>query len=257
MGKIVTSAIHKGGTGKTTIAVALTFYARALGLSVCLVDLDPQGNASKTWVTNGESAKESERASKLFVDVGLKQPFVSKEGINVISADHDLLAIERLPLSAVSVFKKRVQEHAKHYDLVIIDTPPTMGFAMLAPLTASDFVFSPIIPDAYGIDGVASLFSKVRAVQSKDNKDLKFLGLLINRWNRRNKDQDKIVEALQKKLGKNVMPHTIGDRASIANAAHRKLPVWKGVTGGAAKVASAEMRRALGFIIKQMNVSEK
>lgn len=254
MGAIVTSAIHKGGTGKTTAAVALAFYAQRMGLSVLLVDLDSQGNASRTWVTDVPDGVET--ASRLFLDVEPQPAYTAADGIAIIAADPGLLGVERLPLDAAETFKKRLQAHAAPYDLVIVDTPPTMGFAMLAPLMASDFVFSPIIPDAYGIDGVSSLFAKVKAVQANGNKNLKFLGLLINRWNRRNRDQSEIVDAMRAKLGANVMPFAITDRAAIANAAHRKAPVWRGAQGGAAKVAAKEVRAAMAHIVKQMNLKE-
>ena len=48
MGKIVTVSIHKGGTGKTTIAAHLAFLAAERGAKTLLVDLDAQGNASDT-----------------------------------------------------------------------------------------------------------------------------------------------------------------------------------------------------------------
>ena len=48
MGKICTVAIHKGGTGKTTVSAHLAFFASEQGARTLLVDLDSQGNASDT-----------------------------------------------------------------------------------------------------------------------------------------------------------------------------------------------------------------
>ncbi|MCU7910989.1 MAG: hypothetical protein KZQ63_01975 [Candidatus Thiodiazotropha sp. (ex Lucinoma aequizonata)] len=125
---------------------------------------------------------------------------------------------------------------------------------MLAPLIVSDYVFSPFIANAYEISGVTSLLLKVKEVQAKQNKKLKFLRSLINCFNRRNKDQVQIVEAMRKKLGSNVMPCTVGDRTAIANTAHRKASVWHKAKGEAAKIASKEMWQALTHIIEQMNL---
>lgn len=50
-GQVVTLAQQKGGAGKTTLAVNLAAAARTRGLSVALLDTDPQGSMGRWFMT--------------------------------------------------------------------------------------------------------------------------------------------------------------------------------------------------------------
>ncbi len=255
-GKIITCAIHKGGAGKTTGAVSLVNMAHEMGARVCLIDLDPQGNAGDNFVVEG-ACESFETASDLFKEQEAKPVFEVQPGLGLVFATDDLFSIERYPVEAASVFRLRLHELAAQFDLIVIDTPPTMGFAMLAPLIASDFAFSPIVPDAYSIKGVSSLFKRIQQVKKSHNPKLQFLGLLINQWNKRDSDQNKTVEQLKEKLAKYVIPHTIGFRSAIAKAARRKQPVWYKASTGSARTAAKEVKAAMQWIIENTKIEVK
>ena len=57
-GKIVTVAIHKGGTGKTTAAVNLAHLSRESGFRTLLIDLDTQGNATDNFLNGVPKGNE-------------------------------------------------------------------------------------------------------------------------------------------------------------------------------------------------------
>lgn len=251
MGKILTVAIHKGGTGKTTLVSHLALYGRVMNKSVLVVDMDAQGNISAFF-----KASESKKGSSgLFLEnkeLGRKK--IDEEGFDLIPADEGLFGVERLPFEAAKVFRSRLRELAQHYDLVILDTPPTMGFAMLAPLIASDFVIAPVIPDAYSVRGVRSLFAKIKTVKAKQNPKLKFLGLVLNRWNSRNAQQCEMVKQFQDAMPDQLIAQPLGDRSAIANAAYESKAVWDKPSGGAARIAANEMISVMKEVMQQMGV---
>ncbi|SPD72451.1 putative IncC-like protein [uncultured Desulfobacterium sp.] len=246
--KIVTVAIHKGGTGKTTAAVNLSWLAQERGISCLMIDLDIQGNATDNFIK--VSCDQHLNASHLFNEDLPELPAISVlNGLDLIPADAGLLAVERYPMSASDFFKTNLNSLATRYDLIVIDTPPTMGFAMLAPLTISDFTFAPIIPDAYSLKGVTTLVNRIKNIRAQHNKDLLFLGLLINRFSKRNAAQKQVVSALKENLGDFVMPISIPEHVHIEYSAHSKCAVWHAPQSGAHRAAGKTVKAVMGWIL--------
>lgn len=253
MSKIITIAIHKGGTGKTTLVSHLAMHAHQQGLSVLLIDLDAQSNLStffKLDATNSGS-------SSLFLEKPTFEKQTIAEQFDLIHADEGLFGIERLPFESAQTFKKNLKALSKNYDLTIIDTPPTMGFAMLAPLIASDFVVSPVIPDAYSVNGVRSLFNRIKTVKAKQNPNLQFLGLVLNRFNSRNKQQAEMLKQFQTTLAGQIIAKPLADRSAIANAAYEGKAVWDKPKSGAARVAGQEMKQVMQELMQKMKLGAK
>lgn len=277
MGKTVTCSVNKGGTGKTTLAVALAQYARREGLSVALVDNDVQGNATDHFVADRVVLDTSLHTSDLFTTTAFSKPvaFVrhpgkdvqpatiekmllvreEAKGFAIIAADEKLKGVERAPLEAAQLFGTNLRRLAGYFDLVVVDTPPTLGFGMLAPLMGSDYVFAPITPDSHSARGVTSLYANIKDVQESYNPNLQFLGMLVNRAIGGNPTHRRIIAEQRKQLGDSVLPHVIGERAAIYRTQLTKKPVWVGASSGSDRTASKEMRQAMSHLMDRMGVS--
>jgi chromosome partitioning protein len=251
MGKIVTIAIHKGGTGKTTVATHLAFSASERGARTLLVDIDAQRNATST-VTTVEDIDYATvlTAADLFEEFETTKPiYQASEHLYVLPADDRLLAVERLPDDAADLFRRRLCELAADYDLVVVDTPPTMGFGMLAPLVASDFVCSPIEPSRYSVDGIENLITRIQQIRSSVNHDLQFLGLLVNKWRKSSPPQNRIVEDLRQSIGEYLFPHSLPQSAAIENAANFRRPVWRDAKSGSHRRAAKAVKDVMKYVL--------
>lgn len=249
-GKIITIAIHKGGTGKTTVAVNLSRFAHEKKCKTLIVDLDTQGNATDNFIS--EVPADSLTASMLFDAKKNKLPVVTVNGgLDIIPADAQLLSVERYPFETAKHFKTNISRFKKDYDLIVIDTPPTMGFAMLAPLTASDFTIAPIFPDSYSIKGVKALFERIKDIRNKHNPNLVFLGLLVNRWKRTSSAQNTVVATLRDKLPKFVLPVALGDHVHVEYAARNQHSVWYQARSGAHREAAKTFKTAMNWIFNK------
>ena len=251
--KIVASCIAKGGSGKTTISVHLAHYLAMRGEKVLMVDCDPQANSTQVFI---DDDFDGAGVSSLFHKKGgsLLPVESNTKNVLILPADSGLSHIDGLKHGEEYLFRENLREVAAKAGCryVVIDTPPTltMGLA-LAPLTAANFVLSPLKPDAYGLRGVGALLDRIEQIRVDHNPDLQYLGLLINLWNRRNSDLNDGVKTLEEQMGDFLIPHKIGDSSAIARVAHLRIPVWAHSTG-AARAASKEMKAAMGWIYDRM-----
>lgn len=254
MTKTVVFANQKGGVGKTTIMTHAAHYGRELPAKVLLVDLDPQENASSIFATADAAAGLV--ASDLFTEGASGAVQMISDRIGLIPADMGLVDAARLPVAAAVTFRDQLAKVAAEqgFDLVLIDTPPTLGLGMIAALAAADAVVSPIEPAAFAVAGVRKLVDSIRQVQQSINPDLRFLGLLVNRWNTRSKNQREALESLREQLPDLVIPHAIGHHAAIADASEVGEPVWHRPNGAAARKASREMRGAMEWLFTSIGV---
>lgn len=250
--RVITGAVAKGGTGKTTSTIHLAYRLKKKGRTVLFIDCDTQRNASSTLL---DDVPEGPNASLLFDAKRGPETEVHEGGcgILVIPGDRMLTDIEGDPAKAGAIFRRNVLSVAQDYGVtdVVIDTPPTSGFGMVAPLIASDFMFSPIAPEPWCIEGVAFLLDLVTQVQQTANPKLRMLGFMVNKLDRKNARHGEALAVLEDQYEKHLIPHYVGVRASIANLAFTGEPVWNG-SGGSAGQGAKEMRHALDWIINKM-----
>ena len=126
--KVISVLAQKGGTGKTTLSVAIACAATADGLSILIVDLDPQATAS-SW---------GDRRSSGHPVVLPAQP-------------------PRLPRVLDAAARAGVE-------LAVVDTAPRVEQSAVAAARAADLVVVPCRPAVYDLETVVSTLDVVRAV---------------------------------------------------------------------------------------------
>src|SRR5690349_5521828 len=87
-------ANQKGGSAKTTTTVNLAAALAALGRTVLVVDLDPQGNSSD-WLGAGEADRGAFDLLTSQPDVGSVASNTAVDGIRIVAATRALQGIER------------------------------------------------------------------------------------------------------------------------------------------------------------------
>ena len=128
MGSVITVAQQKGGSGKTTLAVNLAVALAREGVSVALLDTDPQGSLGRWFMT---------RLEALGATGGLEFSTASAWGVGY--------EVDKLKRAA---------------DVVIVDTPPKADADLRPALRAADLVLVPVATshvDLWATEGVLDL----------------------------------------------------------------------------------------------------
>ena len=158
---IITVAVQKGGTGKTTTAAVLAQAAAYKGLRPLAIDLDPQGNLSMAL---GAQMDTGNSYNMLTGAPAADQIQRTAQGVEIIAGSWNLSTITSGPGSA-----RRLQEALEPirgaFDMIIIDTPPTAGEMQYNALQASDRLIIPLQADTYNIQSLYQITETARQMQ--------------------------------------------------------------------------------------------
>lgn len=178
--RIIAVSNRKGGTGKTTVAVNLAAELASRGQRVLLVDLDSQGHCA---VGLGiKLPKGTATAHGIFIDPAARlAPVIRPSAVaNLALAPADQLFEHGSGLREEGRLARALAEEeiAAGYDVVIVDTPPSLDILLLNALSAAHWVLVPYVPHHLSFEGVRQLMRVLFKVMTSANPDLKVLGFL-------------------------------------------------------------------------------
>lgn len=171
---------RKGGTGKTTVSVNLAAEFAALGRKVLLIDLDSQGHCAVGLGFKRDPQGPS--VHRLFLEPGatLSESIVPTASENLWLAPADPLFDHGTGTRDDRRLRNALADEdlAGRFDLVVIDTPPSLDTLLVNSLVAADRVLVPYVPHHLSYEGVRQLVRVLFKVMTRDNRGLKILGFL-------------------------------------------------------------------------------
>lgn len=173
---------QKGGVGKTTSSVNLAAALVRAGRRVLLIDLDPQGHATlhvgvevgpedKTIydvLTRGAALAEAAR----YVDDKLA---VVPSSIDLAAAELELAETQDRELTLA----RKLDAYREHYDVLIIDSPPSLGLLSVNALAAAREVIIPLQPHFLALQGLGRLLETVTLVRDSVQPGLRVTGVVL------------------------------------------------------------------------------
>ena len=149
MSRVLATYNIKGGVGKTSAAVNLSYLASLAGLRTLLWDLDPQGGSTYLYRVKPKVRGGGDKLVRLKSDVDKLIKGTDHPGLDLLPADfsyrHMDLALDR--------FKRPTRRLARvlepledEYDWVFLDCPPSISLVSESVFETADVILVPIVP---------------------------------------------------------------------------------------------------------------
>ena len=227
---IIAIANQKGGVGKTTTAINLAAACALKGKKVLLIDLDPQGNSSLSFIDLGTVEGS---AFELFTE--LKEPWdtftysTNVKNLDIVPARINLAKLEAKlvgDFDAIFRLRDRLDEIRANYDFIFFDTPPTLGLITVNALVAASHVIIPIQSSYFALEGTDDLLETIEKVRSRPNPSLEIMGVLVTLFDKRTALSKDVEAHIRKVFGKKAFKTLISRSVRLEESPAHKETIF-------------------------------
>jgi chromosome partitioning protein len=229
--RVMTVANQKGGVGKTTTAVNLAGALAQAGLSVLVLDVDPQGNASTALNIDHHAEVPSTYDvlvdSKPLTEViqecpDIKGLWCAPATIDLAGAEIELVSLvareSRLERALHTYFEAREARGQEPLDYVLIDCPPSLGLLTVNAFVAAQEVLIPIQCEYYALEGLSQLLRNVDLIKGHLNRALTVSTILLTMYDGRTRLSSQVADEVRTHFPTTVLRTTIPRSVRISEA---------------------------------------
>lgn len=229
MGKVVAISSFKGGTAKTSTALHLgAALAKYHGQKVLLIDLDAQANLTTGLGYDPDSHESMApvlQGTRTIEEVVLP---TSIPNLSLIPADTWL---ERVEVSGALAADRYSHERLRHvvkdlnYDVILIDTPPSLCWLTESALIASHNALVCATPEFYSVKGLQRLALFMHNIAQRHPFDI--LGVVLSFWNARGKSNPAFLDVIESTFPGKTFENKVRRDIAVSEASVFGKPIFE------------------------------
>ncbi|OZV13475.1 chromosome partitioning protein ParA [Tissierella sp. P1] len=191
MSKTTAIINQKGGVGKTTTALNLSYVLSENREKVLLIDFDPQASLTAALGYNADNKINIQTLMAAAIEENeLEEDYIIniKDNLDLIPCSLELAGIEMSLVNVMSremVLKSVIENIEDNYDHIIIDCSPSLGMLTINALAACNSIIIPVTPEYLSAKGLGLLINNISKIRKKINPNLTVDGILITMINER------------------------------------------------------------------------
>jgi chromosome partitioning protein len=229
--RILTVANQKGGVGKTTTTVNVAAAMAQAGLTVLVLDIDPQGNASTALGIDHHadipSLYDVVVEGTPLADVMQPCPDVANlwcapATIDLAGAEIELVSMVaremRLQKALDAYLDERHERGLPQIDYIFVDCPPSLSLLTINAFVAATEVFIPIQCEYYALEGLSQLLKHIDLIRGHLNPRLHVSTILLTMYDGRTRLSAQVADEVRAHFSDVVVRTTVPRSVRISEA---------------------------------------